>query len=381
MTLVNDNKTLHDICADLHKEEYITVDTEFMRDKFYYPKLCLIQIAWENGQCAIDPLAKGIDLSPLFAVFSNNKIVKAFHSARQDIEIILSMSGSVPYPLFDTQVAAMVCGFGDSVSYATLVEKIVGVDIDKSSRFTDWSRRPLSQKQFEYSLSDVTYLRDVYKNLKATLEKNNRMEWLGEEMEVLTNPVNYTIDPDEIWKRIKARGNSRRFFGVLKELAKWRELTARKLNLPRNFVLRDQPLLEIAAHTPKTSPELKKIRDIGKLSVAHSEEILILLERAALIEEQDLPPLKKRSKKSETYDKAMAELLKVLLKMKSEEHNVAERLVADSDDIVEISSAKTPDVNAMKGWRYEIFGKYAMDLKNGKIGLTAKDGRMKIVEL
>ena len=316
MTLVTDTKTLKEICKPLHKTEYITVDTEFMRDKFYYPKLCLIQVAWEGGECAVDPLAEDMDLKPLFEVFANEKVVKAFHSARQDIEIILGLSGHVPYPLFDTQVAAMVCGFGDSVSYATLVEKIVGVDIDKSSRFTDWSRRPLSEKQFLYSLSDVTYLRDVYKKLKATLEENNRMEWLGEEMEGLTNPANYIINPDEIWTRIKARGNSRRFFGILRELAKWREMTARKLNLPRNFVLRDQPLLEIAAHTPKTAAELKKIRELGKVASTHAAEILEVLEHAAKLPEEELPPHKKRSKKSDNYDRAMAELLKVLLKMK-----------------------------------------------------------------
>ncbi len=381
MTLVADNETLQSICAPLHKAEYITVDTEFMRDKFYYPKLCLIQVAWEGGACAIDPLAEDIDLTPLFEVFANDKVVKAFHSARQDIEIILAMSGKVPYPLFDTQVAAMVCGFGDSASYATLVEKIVGEVVDKSSRFTDWSRRPLSEKQFNYSLSDVTHLRDVYKKLKSMLEENDRLKWLDEEMEGLTNPVNYTIDPDEIWKRIKARGNSRRFFGVVKELAKWRELTARELNMPRNFILRDQPLLEIAAHIPKTVTELKKIREIGKIATSRSAEVLALLEAAAAMPEDQLPPLKKKSKRPEHYDKAMAELLKVLLKMKCEEHNVAERLVADSSDIVEIVSSNNPEVQAMHGWRYEIFGKYAMDLKSGKIGLTAKKGKIQLVEL
>lgn len=381
MTPIIDSKTLREICARLQNVEYITVDTEFMRDKSYYPKLCLIQVAWEGGECAVDPLAEDLDLAPLFEIFANDKIVKAFHSARQDIEIILSMSGKVPSPLFDTQVAAMVCGFGDSASYATLVEKIVGVEVDKSSRFTDWSRRPLSEKQFNYSLSDVTHLRDVYKKLKSMLEENNRMEWLREEMDGLTNPENYIIDPDEIWKRIKAKGNSRKFFGVLRELAKWRELTARKLNIPRNFVLRDQPLLEIAAHVPKTLAELKKIREIGKTTVSHSEEVLALLEKASQLPEDQLPALKKRSRKSGNYDKAMAELLKVLLKMKCEEHNVAERLVADSEDIVEIASSMNPGVNAMKGWRYEIFGKYAIDLKNGKIGMTAKNGKMHIVEL
>jgi ribonuclease D len=381
MTLVTDTGTLREICAKLQMAEYITVDTEFMRDKSYYSKLCLIQVAWEGGEYAIDPLAENMDLTPLFEVFSNEAVVKIFHSARQDIEIILELSGNVPTPLFDTQVAAMVCGFGDSAGYALLVEKIVGIDIDKSSRFTDWSRRPLSDKQLDYAISDVTYLRDVYKKLKSMLEENNRLEWLTDEMEGLTNPENYNIDPDEIWKRIKARGNSRRFFGILKELAKWRELTARKLNIPRNFVLRDQPLLEIASHVPKTLVELKKIREIGNIAVNNSKEVLELLEEAAQIPEDQLPPLKKRTKKNENYDKAIAELLKVLLKMKCEEHNVAERLIADSADIVEISSSNNPDVKAITGWRYDIFGKYAMDLKNGKIGLTAEGGKMKIVEL
>jgi ribonuclease D len=381
MTLVTDTATLQGICTPLHKAEFITVDTEFMRDKFYYPKLCLIQVAWEGGECAVDPLAKGMDLTPLFEVFNNSKVTKVFHSARQDIEIILAMSGHVPTPLFDTQVAAMVCGFGDSASYATLVEKIAGVDIDKSSRFTDWSRRPLSEKQFLYSLSDVTYLRDVYKKLKSMLEGNSRMDWLAEEMEELINPTNYIIDPDEIWKRIKARGNSRKFFGMLRELAKWRELTARKLNRPRNFILRDQPLLEIAAHAPKTLEDLKKIREISKVAVTHGEAIIEILEAASQLPDDQLPPLKKRTKKNDSYDKALAELLKVLLKMKCAEHNVAERLVADSTDIVEIASSPAPEVNALKGWRNEVFGKYAMDLKNGKIGLTAHEGKMQIVDL
>ncbi len=381
MTLVTDTEVLQGICTHLHQAEYITVDTEFMRDKFYYPKLCLIQVAWEGGAYAIDPLAENISLAPLFEVFANDKVIKVFHSARQDIEIILGLSGNVPYPLFDTQVAAMVCGFGDTASYATLVEQIVGDVVDKSSRFTDWSRRPLSEKQFLYSLSDVTYLRDVYKKLKAMLEENDRIKWLDEEMEDLTNPINYTIDPDEIWKRIKARGNSRRFFAIVKELAKWRELTARELNRPRNFILRDQPLLEIAAHVPKTAAEIKKIREVGKVAISQSKEILAIIEAANALPEDQLPPLKKKSKKPESYDKAMAELLKVLLKMKCEEHNVAERLVADSSDIILIASSGSPEVPAMHGWRYEIFGKYAIALKGGKIGLTVKNGKMQMVEL
>lgn len=381
MTLVTDTRTLQDICETLHKCEYITVDTEFMRDRFYYPKLCLLQVAWEDGACAIDPLAHDIDLGPIFAVFANENVMKIFHSARQDIEIILELSGKVPTPMFDTQVAAMVCGFGDSASYATLVEKIAGVNLDKSSRFTDWSRRPLSEAQFVYSLSDVTYLRDVYKKLKDMLQKNHRQNWLDEEMDYLTDPANYIINPDEIWKRIKARGNSRRFFGVLKELAKWRELTARKLNMPRNFILRDPPLLEMAAHVPKTLEDLRRIRDIGKISTAQGEELLAILQEALQIPEAELPPLQKTKAKPETYDKAMAELLKVLLKMKCDEHNVAERLVADSDDIITIVCNDNTESNVMKGWRYEIFGKYVEDLKSGKIALTAKEGKMRIVEL
>ena len=381
MTLITDTKALKSVCKPLHNSDYITIDTEFMRDKFYYPKLCLVQIAWEGGECAVDPLAEGIDLKPLFNLFNNEKVVKVFHSARQDIEIILGLSGKVPYPLFDTQVAAMVCGFGDSVSYAVLVDKIAGQSIDKSSRFTDWSRRPLSEKQQLYALSDVTYLRDVYKELKATLEKNKRMQWLAEEMEGLTNPSNYTVDPDEVWKKIKARGNSRRFFAAIKELAKWRELAAQELNRPRNFVLRDQPLLEIAAHMPKTKTELRKVREISKVANTRAGEIMELLEKAATMPEEDLPPLVKRSKRPGNYDKALYELLKVLLKKKCAEHNVAERLVADSSDLVQIVQSDGKEAHAMHGWRYEVFGKYAVELKKGKIALSAKDGAIKIVKL
>ncbi len=380
MTLITKNRELQKICTELNKVEYITVDTEFLREKFYYPKLCLIQVADENNAYAVDPLSRNLSLEPLFEVLSNKKVTKVFHSARQDIEIIYNLSQKMPTPLFDTQIAAMVCGFGESASYASLVEQISGHELDKSSRFTDWSHRPLSERQLKYSLSDVTYLRDIYKKLKVMLIENNRMDWVKEEMHNLLNPQNYTIDPEEVWKKIRARGNSRRFFGAVKELAKWRELMAMQLNKPRNQILRDPILLEIAANLPTNMDDLKIIRGAGKVIASYAEEIIGLMKEVSDLPDNKLPPLKKSSV-SKLYDKALFDLLKVLLKMKSQEHKVAEKLVASSDDLIEIITSNNPETYAVKGWRYEIFGKYAIELKKGKLALSANNGKMLLIEI
>lgn len=381
MQLVTDTKTLKSICNSLAKQPFIAIDTEFSREKYYYPKLCLIQIAWDGGQCAIDPLHPDVSLDPLFSVFNNKKVTKVFHSARQDIEIIISLSGKVPVPLFDTQVAAMVCGFGESVSYATLVEKFLKIDVDKSSRFTDWSKRPLSDRQLNYALSDVTHLRDFYPLLNKMLQDSNRDSWLDEEMADLTNSENYVTKPEEAWQRIKAKGNSRAFFGTVKELAKWREITAMNLNIPRQFVLRDMTLLEIAAQKPTNLSEIKTIREITKTAISMADEILAAIKLSDDIAQDDLPPLKNKARKSDSYNKPLIELLKVLLKMKCREHNVAEKLVASTEEIELLASEDSPEIKASKGWRYDVFGKYAMHLKNGEIALTVRSGQMEIVKL
>ena len=380
MTLITDSSELKKLCETISKEEYITVDTEFLRDKFYYPKLCLIQIGYEGGEFAVDPLADDMDLSPLFEIFQDEKIVKAFHSARQDIEIILNLSGKIPAPLFDTQVAAMVCGFGASASYATLVAEIVGKHIDKSSRFTDWSRRPLSDKQLDYALSDVIYLKYVYLHLKKQLEDTKRESWLDEEMEILTTDSTYQVNPEEVWKKLKPRGSSRRFLGIIKELAKWRELTAQKQNKPKTFTLKDQVLMEIAAVSPTTIHELKAVRGTGGLRSSQETEILGLIDHVMQISEDDLPQKQKHTKPTKTSE-SIIEMLKVLLKSQCAEFNVAEKLVATSEDLNKIASDKTDETRVFKGWRNEIFGQHARALLEGKISLSVKDGKTAIITI
>lgn len=376
--IITDSNELAKHCENLKNEEYITVDTEFLREKTYYSKLCLVQVASDDIEFAVDPLADSIDLSPLFELFANENVIKVFHSARQDIEIILNMAGSVPKPLFDTQVAAMVCGFGASASYATLVSEIVKTEIDKSSRFTDWSRRPLTEKQLKYALSDVTHLRAIYKELKARLEKTGREKWLEEEMEFLTNPTTYEIDPEEIWKKLKPRGTSRRFLGILKELAKWRELKARHLNKPRGHIIKDQALLEIAAVAPKDVVHLAKIRGVGGLKKSHELEVIAAIEEGNKIPDDELPIMKK-IKKREKADPASIELLKVLLKAQSDKFHVAEKMVATVDDLKEIVLSCQLTESLSRGWRHEVFGQYALALINGDISLGIKDSSVNII--
>ena len=381
MTVITNSAELGTICLSLKNAKYLTVDTEFIRDKFYYPQLCLIQIASEDEVFAVDPINNDINLEPVFELFNNKKIIKVFHSARQDIEIILKLSGKIPEPLFDTQVAAMVCGFGESASYATLVEKLVHERIDKSSRFTDWSRRPLSEKQIKYALSDVTHLRIIYKKLLEMLENSNRTSWLTEEMANLTNPDNYYNDPDEIWKRLRPKSNSRQFLGLLKELAKWREIKAQNSNKPRGHILKDAALLDIAASAPKTANDLSRIRGIGKLNNQITGEIIEIIKNISSIPEAQLPKIQKAKDPLAKENKPLFELMKVLLKAKCEENNVAEKLVASSDDLKLLASNSEKETPLLKGWRYKIFGQYAIALQNGEIALSADKGKIKIIKL
>ncbi|MCE3232278.1 MAG: rnd [Rickettsiaceae bacterium] len=378
MTLITNAEELKNLCAGLKNEEYITVDTEFLRDKTYYPKLCLIQVASEKVEFAVDPMAEGMDLSPLFEVFANQKVMKVFHSARQDIEIILKLSGNVPKPMFDTQVAAMVCGFGASASYATLVSELVGKNVDKSSRFTDWSRRPLSKAQLDYALSDVTYLRTVYKKLKADLFESGREHWLMEEMESLTSPENYVVNPDEIWEKLKPKGTSRRFLGMVREIAKWRELAAQKLDRPRGHILKDQGLLEVAAVIPKSAEEFHAIRSTSGFKKSLVPELLEVIASAQTIPDSQLPEVK-RLRKPVKPNENLVEMLKLLLKVKCNELNVAEKLVATSEDLTKMAIGDIMESVVSHGWRYDIFGKHAIALKNGNISLAMKDGRIDIV--
>lgn len=380
--LVKTTEELAALCQALSVEPYVTVDTEFLREKTYFPKLCLVQVAGKEAAFAVDSLAEGMDLTPLFALLDNPRVLKVFHSARQDIEIFYNLTSHIPYPLFDTQVAAMVCDFGEAVSYEVLVRKLAGVQLDKSSRFTDWSHRPLTKKQLAYAISDVVHLRDVYEKLNQKLEENGRISWLAEEMAILTDPKSYVNAPEDAWEKIRIRsGQSSRFVKRVQELAKWREATAKRRDLPRNHILKEQTLLEVAATAPRDMEGLRHIRGMGKLSDTSQTglEILSVLAAVEALQDEELAPFK--SKKTVHKNSALIELLKVLLRMQSDEHHVAPKLIASSDDLARIATEKKPDVPAMQGWRYEVFGQYAEALKEGKVALSAKGSRMIMVEL
>lgn len=381
MNLISDSAELAELCAGLAHEPYITIDTEFLRDKTYWPQLCLIQVAGKDAAAAIDPLSP-IDMAPLTALLDNAAVLKVFHAARQDLEIFYNLTGSIPHPLFDTQVAGMVCGFGDSVSYETLAAKLAGAKIDKSFRFTDWSNRPLSDKQLHYALSDVTHLRVVYEKLAARLAKTGRSSWLDEEMAILTNPATYKLDPEESWMRLKPRNGSPKFLNVLRELAAWRETEAQRRNLPRNRLLRDEALLEVAALLPHSVADLSRSRSVGKGIAEGSvgQALLEAVERGLARPASDAPILAERLDVPPGRG-PLIELLKVLLKLKCESHDVAQKLVATVSDLEAIACSDTADVPAMSGWRFEVFGTDALALKQGRIALTVANDAIRMVRL
>ncbi len=384
MTLIAESVGLQAFCARLAKADYITVDTEFLRDSTYWPKLCLLQVAGpeEDAVAAIDTLAEGLDLSPLLDLFDDRGIVKVLHSARQDMEIFFHMTGRLPAPIFDTQVAAMVCGFGESVGYDTLVRKMTGAQIDKSSRFTDWSRRPLAQRQLTYALADVTHLRKVYSKLARRLEKSGRAPWLDEEMAILTSPETYRLEPEEAWRRLKTRSNDRRYLAVLRALATWRELEAQQRDVPRGRVLRDEQLFDIAAHRPTSEEELARSRGINR-DLARGRIGKAILEAVAqglAIPEADLPKPPPKPQSGNGIGPLM-DLLKVMLKLRCEEHDVAQKLIASSADLEQIAISDEADVLALRGWRYEIFGRDALALKHGTVALSAAGSKVRVVPL
>jgi ribonuclease D len=379
MSLLTTTAELASLCAELAREAYVAVDTEFMRDRTYWPKLCLVQVAGAKRQAAIDPLARGIDLAPLFALMANPQVLKVFHAARQDIEIFHRLTGAVPTPLFDTQLAAMVCGYGEEVGYDTLVAQIAKDRVDKSSRFTDWSRRPLSAQQLAYALGDVIHLRVIYERLKRQLEQTGRTEWVAQELADLTNPAIYSPSLEDAWKRIKVRSREPRFLAVLRALAAWREGEAQRRDVPRNRIVRDDLLLEIAAHRPTSVEELTKLRRISldRQSAAAAVEAV---QAALALPEDELPRPEPQPKLPRGLG-PMIELLRVLLKLKCEEHHVAQRLVATTSDLEAIATHERPDVAALKGWRFEVFGRAALALKRGELGLAIANGEIVLVPM
>lgn len=380
--MITDSASLAAFCETLSGTPFITVDTEFMRETTYWPVLCLIQVAGPDDAKAIDALAPDLDLSPLFALFDDPSILKVFHAARQDLEIFYQLMGHLPQPLFDTQVAAMVCGFGDSVGYQTLVAKLTKAHIDKSSRFTDWSRRPLSDRQITYALSDVTHLRDAYRKLAHKLEANGRESWLGEEMAILEAPETYDPDPHQTFRRIKSRGSSPRFLAILRELAAWRELEARNRNQPRNRILRDEALLEIAHHTPTTPSDLERTRGLGrKMAEGPAGARLIeAVKKGVATPDADCPKPEHKPDMPRGLGPVI-DLLRVLLKMKCDEGDVAQKLLASASDVELIAAfGENADVRAMHGWRRELFGDDALKLRDGDIGFVIKNKRLSLMK-
>ena len=380
MVLIDSADALATFCQRQANADYVTVDTEFMRDKTYWPQLCLVQIAGPEEAAAVDPLAPGMDLGPLLALMADTRILKVFHAARQDIEIFVNLAGAVPAPLFDTQVAAMVCGFGDAVSYETLAGRLAGAQIDKSSRFTDWAHRPLTERQLHYALTDVVPLRTVYEKLAQRLAKSGRTQWLAEEMAVLTDLATYRQDPQESWRRFKLRSNNRKLLALVRELAAWREVAAQQRNLPRNRLLRDELILEIAAHAPVTVAELARTRGLGK-NFAEGRlggEVLTAVQRVLALPESEYPVPPPRREPPPGIG-PLVDLLRVLLKLRSEENDVAQKLVADTEDLEMIAADDAAPVRALQGWRAELFGKDALDLKHGRLALTAAGKRVKVV--
>ena len=375
-------------CDRATQAPFVTVDTEFLRERTYYSKLCLVQLAVPEDTpgegpdaVLVDPLAEALDLAPLYALMRTEGVTKVFHAARQDLEIFFHEGGLIPAPLFDTQVAAMVCGFGEQVGYETLVRKIARSSLDKSSRFTDWSRRPLSDAQKSYALGDVTHLRDIYLYLQKDLEKTGRRSWVDEEMAILTDPATYRIEPEAAWERLKMRTSSPRFLAIARELATFREAYAQEKNVPRNRVFKDEALMELASTKPQSLKDLGRsrllLREARKGDIA--DGIVAAVARAVALPQDDLPKAR-RGKDRGQINSALADLLRVLLKAKAEEAGVAQKLIATASDLDDIASG---DRNGLwrKGWRSEVFGRDALRLCEGEIALSCQKNHVKIVEI
>jgi ribonuclease D len=377
---ITTTQELTDVCERLARHPFVTVDTEFLRESTYYPQLCVAQMAGPDEAVVVDALAPGLDLAPFFTLMANESIVKVFHAARQDIEIVWHRAGLIPHPIFDTQVAAMVLGYGDSISYDQLVQRITGDLLDKSNRFTDWTRRPLSPAQLEYAVSDVTHLREVYQKLLGDLGRRGRTEWVAEEMDVLTSPNTYKLEPEKAWQRLRTRVRKPKELAVLIEIAAWREREAKSRDIPRQRVLKDDLVADIAVQAPTTIERLASLRALPK-GFERSKWGLEIPEivKAGLARDPKTLPSLERSRAAPNGG-AIVELLKVLLRMTAEQHAVAAKVIATVDDLEQIAADDTADVPAMKGWRRELFGEKALSLKKGRLALALEKGRVTAVE-
>jgi ribonuclease D len=380
MDLITRTEDLAAACAKLSAAPFIAVDTEFMREQTFWPRLCLVQIASENTEVLIDSMAPGIDLKPLFDLMVDEKVLKVFHSARQDVEIVHHLAGVIPHPIFDTQVAAMVCGFGEAVSYSMLVKRLLGRNLDKTSRFTDWSRRPLSERQLTYAIGDVTYLRDRYPKLRAQLDQSERASWLNEEMAVLTDPATYELHPEQAWRRLKMRVKTPKALAVLMELAAWREREAQTQDVPRARILKDEALYDIAGQAPRSVEELGSLRSLHN-GFARSQRGRAVLEAVARGLERDpktIPPVQ-RGEPMPPEAQAVVDLLRVLLKATAGRHGVAPKLIATSDELEQIARSDDADAAALRGWRRKLFGEDALALKRGELALAIREGEVTVL--
>ena len=381
MSLITTTSELKLACSRLARHPFVTVDTEFLRETTFWPILCVVQVASDDEALAIDALAPDLDLAPLLDLMADANVVKVFHAARQDVEIFWKLAGLVPAPMFDTQVAAMVCGYGDQVSYSELTHSICKVSIDKSSRFTDWARRPLAQAQIDYAIGDVTYLRDIYRALVAQLEKSGRLSWLEDEMKVLTSAATYEQNPEHAWERFKTRARKPRDLAVLMDLAAWRESEAQSRDVPRSRVLKDDVLIEVALAAPRSREALGNLRAFprGMERSKAGDDILAAIERGLARDPHSLPRLQ-RERRNGGGSAATVELLKVLLRQVSDESGVASKMIATVEDLEAIAADDRADAPALHGWRRKLFGERALELKRGDLALTVENGRVVVLE-
>jgi ribonuclease D len=382
LPLITESGPLAELCARLSQSDFVAVDTEFMRESTYWPLLCLIQIADEHVAAAIDPLAEGIDLTPLLELLTNNEdVLKVFHAGGQDVEIIYNLTGKTPHPIFDTQIAAMALGQGEQIGYASLVESWVGVALDKGARFTDWARRPLDKRQIDYAIGDVTHLANIFPKMLKKLIKTGRGDWLNEEMERLADASNYANPPEEAWHRVKVSGRKPDMLGRLKALGAWREREAQGKNLPRGRIAKDETLADIAAHPPRSQADLGKVRGLSPTWASNDigARMIAAIEAAVPLSEDEMPPRADR-KPGLTKDGALvADLLKLLLKIRAKEINVAARLLARSDELEQLAAGQRRDLAILDGWRFEQFGQDALELVEGRLGFAVSNGKLHMV--
>ncbi len=379
--LIDDSAALANLCSRLAAKPYVVVDTEFMRENSYWPELCLIQIADDEEAAAIDPMAPGIDMKPLLDLLVNNEdVLKIFHAGGQDIEIVYNLTGKTPHPLFDTQVAAMALGQGEQVGYSNLVDSYLGITVDKGARFTDWARRPLDKRQIDYAICDVTYLSEIFPRMLEKLRKTGRGAWLDQEMERLADPENYRNDPDQAWQRVRISSRKPETLGRLKALARWREIEAQGKDLPRGRIIKDETLADLAANPPKKQADLGRVRGLSAAWAGNDigGRLMAALAEAAPMSPDELPPRDERKPSLGKDGALVADLLKLLLKIRARDINVAARLLARSEELEALAAGQRDGLSILQGWRFEQFGRDALALVEGQLGFTVKNGKLKM---